>query len=131
MNPNTIKCQCLHCGGNIEFEEEAAGQEIPCPHCGKLTWIDLPGRMNYKRPHAFNPADAKARAAGPEKPSFLKLEDCLDCGKAISKNAVICPQCGTIPSLVRTGWKVTVISIVVALIFGLIMAVLNEAIKTH
>jgi hypothetical protein len=35
------KCECRHCAGHIEFPLTAAGQTVPCPHCGKLT--ELPG----------------------------------------------------------------------------------------
>ncbi len=31
------KCECRHCAGHIEFPKDAAGQTIPCPHCGQLT----------------------------------------------------------------------------------------------
>ncbi len=44
------KCQCQHCGGNVEFEaaefeligetsHRRLGQTIDCPHCGKPTQI--------------------------------------------------------------------------------------------
>lgn len=45
------KCQCLHCGGTIEFDEDSAGQEAECPHCHVKTWIDLPGKTSYIPPH--------------------------------------------------------------------------------
>jgi len=50
MNPHElIKCQCLHCGGNIEFDADAAGQEIICPHCTNTTWVDVPGKFSYQK----------------------------------------------------------------------------------
>ncbi|HSU54560.1 MAG TPA: hypothetical protein VLT36_10915 [Candidatus Dormibacteraeota bacterium] len=38
-----IKCICKNCAGHLEFEEENAGQEIECPHCGFDTKLFLPG----------------------------------------------------------------------------------------
>lgn len=29
-----VKCICTNCSGHLEFEEENAGQQIKCPHCG-------------------------------------------------------------------------------------------------
>jgi hypothetical protein len=37
------KCICTNCAGHLEFEEEDAGQSIPCPHCGLNTILSLPG----------------------------------------------------------------------------------------
>jgi hypothetical protein len=44
----TAKCECFHCGGNLEFEandfvkssedsNRRYGQAVACPHCGKST----------------------------------------------------------------------------------------------
>jgi uncharacterized tellurite resistance protein B-like protein len=30
-----IKCNCLHCGQNIEYPSEGTGETVPCPTCGK------------------------------------------------------------------------------------------------
>jgi hypothetical protein len=38
-----IKCICTNCAGHLEFEEENAGEEIECPHCGFDTKLFLPG----------------------------------------------------------------------------------------
>jgi hypothetical protein len=38
-----IKCICTNCAGHLEFEEENAGETIPCPHCGFETVLSLPG----------------------------------------------------------------------------------------
>jgi predicted nucleic acid-binding Zn-ribbon protein len=37
------KCACDHCGENIEFstEEFLSGNSIPCPHCGKETFLSV------------------------------------------------------------------------------------------
>lgn len=29
--------ECFHCGGHIEFDEDAAGADEVCPHCGLVT----------------------------------------------------------------------------------------------
>jgi hypothetical protein len=38
-----VKCICTNCAGHLEFEEENAGEEIECPHCGFDTKLFLPG----------------------------------------------------------------------------------------
>jgi hypothetical protein len=38
-----VKCFCTNCAGHLEFEEQNAGEEIPCPHCGFRTTLFLPG----------------------------------------------------------------------------------------
>ena len=43
------KCICTNCAGHLEFEEENAGESIPCPHCGFKTTLFLPG-MGPDRP---------------------------------------------------------------------------------
>jgi DNA-directed RNA polymerase subunit RPC12/RpoP len=35
-NQNELKCVCPICGGHIQFPIEEDGQEVECPHCGKL-----------------------------------------------------------------------------------------------
>src|SRR5438105_4708418 len=37
------KCICTNCAGHLEFEEENAGERIPCPHCGFETTLAMPG----------------------------------------------------------------------------------------
>jgi hypothetical protein len=42
------KCECRHCAGHIEFPKDAAGQTVPCPHCGKLTELGAnPGKRSF------------------------------------------------------------------------------------
>ena len=42
------KCECRHCAGHIEFPKEAAGQTVPCPHCGRLTELGAkPGNRSF------------------------------------------------------------------------------------
>jgi hypothetical protein len=38
-----VKCICTNCAGHLEFEQENAGEEIECPHCGFETKLFLPG----------------------------------------------------------------------------------------
>jgi hypothetical protein len=38
-----VKCVCNSCAGHLEFEEENAGEQIDCPHCGFETTLFLPG----------------------------------------------------------------------------------------
>jgi len=38
-----VKCICTNCAGHLEFEQENAGEEIECPHCGFDTKLFLPG----------------------------------------------------------------------------------------
>ncbi|HTB82206.1 MAG TPA: FxLYD domain-containing protein [Candidatus Sulfotelmatobacter sp.] len=43
-----FKCECRHCAGHIEFPTDAAGQTVPCPHCGKLTELPPLGTNKSK-----------------------------------------------------------------------------------
>jgi ribosomal protein S27E len=36
-----LKCKCPHCENHIAFPDEAAGQEVTCPHCGKPITLGL------------------------------------------------------------------------------------------
>ena len=36
-NNNFVKGECRRCAGHLEFPADAAGQTIPCPHCGQPT----------------------------------------------------------------------------------------------
>jgi uncharacterized Zn finger protein (UPF0148 family) len=36
-----LKCACQSCGNHIAFAEDATGQEIACPHCGKPVTLGL------------------------------------------------------------------------------------------
>lgn len=54
-----VKCACQNCGVNIEFEAEAAGQIFPCPSCGQLTRLQLPGKTN---PNTHSEKVAKVEA---------------------------------------------------------------------
>lgn len=45
-----VKCICTNCAGHLEFEEENAGERIPCPHCGFETALTLPGAKTEEEP---------------------------------------------------------------------------------
>lgn len=38
-NRNFVKGQCQRCAGHLEFPADAAGDTIPCPHCGQPTGL--------------------------------------------------------------------------------------------
>jgi hypothetical protein len=40
--PKFLKCDCVHCGGHIEFPADGIGNVLPCPHCGMDTELILP-----------------------------------------------------------------------------------------
>jgi hypothetical protein len=41
-NNNFVKGECRRCAGHLEFPADAAGQTIPCPHCGQPTELVAP-----------------------------------------------------------------------------------------
>jgi hypothetical protein len=41
-NSDFVKGACRHCAGHLEFPANAAGQTVPCPHCGRPTVL-VPG----------------------------------------------------------------------------------------
>jgi hypothetical protein len=57
------RTSCQHCGVNIEFEAENAGETVPCPSCGKQTRLLLlppkpPSPWQAKSaPDEFKPLD--------------------------------------------------------------------------
>jgi hypothetical protein len=40
---NFLKGECASCGGHLEFPAEAAGETVPCPHCGQPTTLAISG----------------------------------------------------------------------------------------
>jgi MoxR-like ATPase len=46
------KCPCQHCGQQIEFPDDLAGQEVPCPTCKRLTLLATSGRPQVRIPTA-------------------------------------------------------------------------------
>lgn len=104
------KCKCQHCNQNIEFDSDNAGATIPCPNCGMETMLFVV---------AASPRPAPRAALAPP-----KMAPCPDCAKSISKRAVVCPNCGMVPSLWRIGWYVLCISGAMSIITGIVYAVL-------
>jgi DNA-directed RNA polymerase subunit RPC12/RpoP len=45
----TAKCTCNNCSGRVEFEAEAAGQAVACPHCGMETVLHVPAAPIARR----------------------------------------------------------------------------------
>lgn len=46
-----LKCECPHCGQQIEYPSEGTGQAVPCPTCEKavtLTPVNLPAPVTQK-----------------------------------------------------------------------------------
>jgi hypothetical protein len=41
-----VKGECRQCGGHLEFPAEAAGETIPCPHCGQPTELVAANSLN-------------------------------------------------------------------------------------
>lgn len=47
-----IKCACQSCGGGLEFQTDAIGLAVDCPHCGAHTLLynpDPPGVKSHQR----------------------------------------------------------------------------------
>lgn len=42
MNATVAKCNCQHCGQEIEFNPDDANQMAPCPYCGTDTILFIP-----------------------------------------------------------------------------------------
>jgi hypothetical protein len=55
MKIKSLKGECQHCGGAIEFRAETAGMTADCPHCGQPTELLL-----AVPPEAESPAQTKA-----------------------------------------------------------------------
>jgi DNA-directed RNA polymerase subunit RPC12/RpoP/uncharacterized membrane protein len=49
MEATLTKCWCTHCKGHIEFDSDAAGETIQCPHCQQDTvlFVPRPGPRSY------------------------------------------------------------------------------------
>jgi uncharacterized membrane protein len=48
--PKFIKCLCQHCGGHLEFAAALVGDTLPCPHCGKITFLAMETRPPMEPP---------------------------------------------------------------------------------
>jgi len=64
-------------------------------------------------PELPKPVSAVERKAG-------SLVECQECGNSISRQAVLCVNCGAIPSLFRIGWYVLCIMAAMSIISGII-----------
>jgi len=53
-NHDFVKGECRHCAGHLEFPADAAGQTIPCPHCGQPT--ELRPFASAPKKRRFSPA---------------------------------------------------------------------------
>jgi DNA-directed RNA polymerase subunit RPC12/RpoP len=115
----TIACACQRCHGAIEFDDESAGQIVECPSCHEQTALLLPSK-----PKLFKSA---------QKPEY-RMTFCLDCGKEISKKAILCPSCGAFHNIpFRLVWQATcavlftlfIISVIGAIIGGIFAAIVN------
>jgi len=50
-NHDFVKGECQHCSGHLEFAPDAAGETIPCPHCGQPTELIIatsPGNKSHQ-----------------------------------------------------------------------------------
>ncbi len=67
-----LKCECPHCGQNIEYPSEGTGQTVPCPTCEKpvtLTPVNPPTKFSSIE---IPPAPAKAAPAVTQAPKGKK-----------------------------------------------------------
>ena len=71
----------------MEFDAEAVGQAVECPHCGQSTVLLLP----TENP----PLQTTEPPASVEQPKESNLVACPDCGKMVSRLTKACPQCGS------------------------------------
>jgi len=91
------KCQCEHCGVNIEFatEEFLSGSSVKCPECGKETTLYVsPQTKPEPKVESANESQPSPTSPAPDANSSKNLRVCKDCGKAISVHAEFCPHCG-------------------------------------
>jgi len=101
-----LQGQCQHCAGLYEYE--AGNKSELCPHCGKET-LCIPLRQ-------------QRAAATPG-----KLTPCLDCGAQMSRRALLCPACGSIPFW--SIFRLVCFVVLAAAIFDLIRLLIDEIFK--
>jgi hypothetical protein len=82
------QCQCLFCGGTIEFEaadfvesgrrgNRVLGQSVPCQHCGKNTIVSIenkPAPATPRRPPASETIKAAAEIQSAKKSGAVLLD---------------------------------------------------------
>ena len=71
------KCPCSHCGQQIEFPDDMAGQECACPTCNLSTLLQLPDSPSVRIPSCA-PRDPLMKQHNPtvdDSPMDPKVED--------------------------------------------------------
>lgn len=110
-------CRCQHCDQKIKFNAANAGHTVACPNCGMETMLFIPA---VEKKQTYN---------NPELSSLRSVQACPDCLDPISRRAIICPNCGGVPSLWRVGWfafcVLGVIGLIDLLIFALFSALMR------
>jgi hypothetical protein len=100
-----IKGGCTHCGGHIEFQREALGAEVACPHCSATTALldNLAAPATAAPSQADAPAQPKpkdtAKKPAPDKKGSKQesfSRECPGCGLEVSIKAEACPSCGAV-----------------------------------
>jgi len=111
------KCDCVHCGQNIEFPNQGVGMEVECPTCHKMTRLFsdpqyLP-KMNFTQkrdqirvgPESLEAVSAEEESLYqaidemPDKPAFLECL-CDECSQKLAfppeghGRMAKCPACG-------------------------------------
>ena len=125
MNTETAyaKCPCNVCSAKIEFEPSRAGYLATCPHCGMETTLFIP----------VPPRPLKPEIPKPEIPN-PNLTPCPGCGRSLSVQAEICPQCGhplrekpsTLESAFKGTFAVVLALILISVIFGILHFALSN-----
>lgn len=80
----SVKCNCQHCDGHIEFDSAGAGQTVECPHCQMETLLYVP-------PPPKRQDTPRAQAGRPANPNLIY---CPSCKGEVSIHAETCPKCG-------------------------------------
>lgn len=77
--------RCPGCTDEVSVPESLRGAAVICPRC----------QRRFTAPDRIAPATAVAAPAPPKLPPPIENPKyCVECGAAIRRNAVICPQCG-------------------------------------
>lgn len=75
------KCACQSCGVSIEFEAESAGESCPCPSCGSMTRLALPGK-SFRNTTASAVQKVLAKSLTPEAEALKRIR-ASSCYKAL------------------------------------------------
>ena len=76
---------CSHCDNEFTVEDSMYGQTVACPHCEQQIIVETEDETNLERPRLQVKRDALISDSG---------KPCPSCGGTISKDAVVCVQCG-------------------------------------